>query len=195
MSISERQNSQSYTIGIIVNTNYYCRNSSEDNTVVTVVKPLGELFITGGGYLVLTNSAGLKAGDVGTKNNFGFNVKFNNSQTNLQGHMNTIIRRMEGGVMKVYQVKANVMTSLVVNTNCPKTATFNGKANIQDITNPNAPPISVDGNATLQVKMTDLGEPGACDKIAITVWNKTGWIMVCQQLGWNSNCSTGISWW
>ncbi len=38
------------------------------------------------------------------------------------------------------------------------TATFKGKANIQDITNPVAP-ISVDGNATLQVQMTDKASP------------------------------------
>lgn len=56
------------------------------------------------------------------------------------------------------------------------TATFNGKANIQDITNPVAP-ISVDGNATLQVQMTDKGEPGRDDTIAITVWNKSGGLL------------------
>ena len=47
------------------------------------------------------------------------------------------------------------------------------KANIQDITNP-LNVIPLDGNATLQVKMTDMGEPGSSDKIAITVWNKDG---------------------
>lgn len=80
---------------------------------------------------------------------------------------------MEGSVMRVYQIKGNVMTSLVVNPNCPKTAIFNGKANIKDITNPLLP-ISVDGNASLQVKMTDMGEPGSSDSIAITVWDKNG---------------------
>jgi hypothetical protein len=32
----------------------------------------------------------------------------------------------------------------------------------------------VDGNATLQVTMTDRGEPGTTDSIAVTVWNKRG---------------------
>jgi hypothetical protein len=163
---------QQFTIGIIVN-NYYCRNSSDDNTVVTVAKPLGDLFITGGGYLELTSSAGIKAGTAGTKNNFGFNVKYNKAKTNLQGNINTIVRRLEAGEIRVYQIKGNAMTSLVVNENCPKTAIFNGKANIKDITNPLLP-VSIDGNATLQVKMTDMGEPGSSDKIAITVWNKDG---------------------
>ena len=91
-------NSQSFTVGIRVN-NYYTRNSSFDNTVITVSKPLND-FITGGGYLILSNAAGLTAGSPGTKNNFGFNVKYNKSGTNLQGNINTIVR--SGGV--TYQI-------------------------------------------------------------------------------------------
>jgi len=170
--------SQSYTIGIIVN-NYYARNSSDDNTVVTVSKPLNN-FITGGGYLVLSNSAGLTPGAPGTKNNFGFNVKYNKSKTNLQGNINTIVRSttwsgacpVQPGGVYVYQVKGNAMTSLSVNTSTGK-AIFNGKANIRDITNPLSP-CSVDGNATLQVTMDDNGEPGKNDTIGITVWRKSG---------------------
>lgn len=64
------------------------------------------------------------------------------------------------------------MTSLSVNTTAGK-ATFNGKASIQDITDP-LNSISVDGNAALQVTMTDMGEPGNKDTIGITVWNKAG---------------------
>jgi hypothetical protein len=147
---------------------YYTRNASLDNTTVNVSKPLSD-FITGGGFITLTNASGLIKPKQGTKNNFGFNVKYNKSGTNLLGNINTIVRGEDG---KVYQVKGNVMTSLSVNSK-NKTAVFNGKASIQDITNPLAP-IPVDGNATLQVNMTDMGEPGTSDKIAITVWNKDG---------------------
>ncbi|SEP64997.1 HYR-like domain-containing protein [Flavobacterium urocaniciphilum] len=164
--------SQTITIGIIV-TGYYCRNSSDENALVTISKPLGDLFITGGGYLTLANSSGIKAGTIGTKNNYGFNVKYNKNKTSLQGNINTIIRRIENDGLHVYQVKGNSMTSLSVTTNCPKKAVFVGKANIQDITNP-LNVIAVDGNATLQVTMTDYGEPGNNDQIAITVWNKNG---------------------
>jgi hypothetical protein len=124
---------------------------------------------------VLTSSSGIKAGDAGKKNNFGFNVKYNKQGTNLQGNMNTIIRRTESdGVLHVYQIKGNSMTSLNVKTSSVGgTATFNGKASIQDITNPTSP-FSVDGNAALQVIMTDKGEPGSTDSIAITVGNKAG---------------------
>jgi len=137
-----------------------------------VSKPLASNFITGGGYLVLTSSAGHKAGDAASKNNFGFNVKYNRGGTNLQGKINIIVRRTESDGLHVYQVKGNVMTSLAVQPG-PGTATFNGKASIQDVTNPLAP-IPVEGNATLQVTMDDNGEPGASDTIGVTVWNKSG---------------------
>ncbi|PYM06291.1 MAG: hypothetical protein DMD82_09150 [Candidatus Rokuibacteriota bacterium] len=161
--------SQSYTIGVIVN-NYYTRNVSDEDAVITVSKPLSD-FITGGGYLLLTSSAGLYAGGAGTRNNFGFNVKYNKSNTNLQGNINTIVRNSG----RVYQIKGNSMTSLSVNATSTSTGTavFNGKASIQDITDPLSP-IGIDGNATLQVTMTDAGEPGTDDKIGITVWNKAG---------------------
>jgi len=75
-------------------------------------------------------------------------------------------------------MKGNSMTSLAVDTSISAshpypTATFNGKASIQDITDP-LKVCSIDGNATLQVTMTDTGEPGNSDTVAITVWNKNG---------------------
>jgi hypothetical protein len=158
--------SKDFTVGIVVD-NYYTRNNAADDTVVTVSKPIGTNFITGGGYLVLSNSSGLKAGGVGTKNNFGFNVKYNQGFTNLQGNINTIIRRTESdGKVHTYQVKGNSMTSLSVNATT-HTATFNGKATIQDITYGITNPFG-DGNAKLQVTMTDKGEPGKSDTIGIT---------------------------
>jgi hypothetical protein len=164
-----------YTIGMIVG-GYYTRNWPVENQVVDVYIPQNN-FITGGGYLNNTSSAGLYPGATGQRTNFGFNVKYNKSGTNLQGNINVIVRNNG----RVYQIKGNSMTSLATQvctaTSCPtaaspSTATFNGKATIQDITDP-VNPISIDGNATLQVTMTDFGSP-ASDKIGITVWNKSG---------------------
>jgi hypothetical protein len=177
-----------FAVGIVIG-GYYIDNSSGEDGVVNVSQP-GTNFITGGGYLLINSvsptSAGLAAGGPGTKNNFGFNVKYNKQGTNLQGNINTIIRStlgplsgcpVQAGGVYVYQVKGNSMTSLAVNTNSTGgTATFNGKASIQDITNPNVMPCSVDGNATLQVDMTDNGSGSGAppDTIDITVWNKAG---------------------
>ncbi|MHC4594215.1 MAG: PKD domain-containing protein, partial [Planctomycetota bacterium] len=156
--------SQSFMIGIIVD-GYYSRNDSADNTIVTVSKPI-ENSVTGGGYLVNESPAGIFAGDSGLKTNFGFNVKFNKKLTNLQGHVNIIIRQGD----RVYQVKTNAMWSLVADPTT-NNATFISKANLIDVTNPDNP-ISIAGNLTLAVTVTDRGEPGSSDSIGITLWNR-----------------------
>ncbi|CAA9379182.1 MAG: T1SS secreted agglutinin RTX [uncultured Pyrinomonadaceae bacterium] len=165
--------SDSFTIGIVVN-NYYAGNASTDVTVVTVSKPLGTNFITGGGYLVLTgSSAGQYAGGAGLKTNFGFNVKYNNSGTNLKGKVNIIVRAANG---KVYQIKTNAIETLATNNANPlaRTATFTSKANLTDITDP-LNPISLGGGHSFQMKLTDRGEPGSTDTIGITLYaNGTG---------------------
>src|SRR3989441_169432 len=169
--------SNSWDIGIFVDS-YYTRAAQIDDSMVTVSKPLASQFITGGGYLRLTSAtAGINSGDVGSKNNFGFNVKYNSKGTNLQGRINTIIRRNGHR----YQVNGNNLQTLAVlhcnsGQGCTATpqngctynassvcwikATFKGGANIQDVTNA-ANPISLDGGATLQMDMTDYGEPGS----------------------------------
>jgi VCBS repeat-containing protein len=158
-----------FTIGTIVK-NYYTRNNSDDNTVVTIAKSAPGL-ITGGGFLLMENptkSTGLYPGAAGTKTNFGFNIKNETKNGSPKGNINVIIRN--GG--RVYQIKGNAMTSLGTQPNSTGgKATFNGKANIQDITDP-LNVISIDGNATLQVTLTDNGNSG--DLIGITVWNKSG---------------------
>jgi hypothetical protein len=110
-------------------------------------------------------------------------VKYNKNGTNLQGNINTIIRSGIGplgscpaqpGGVYVYQVKGNSMTSLAANAASQGgKATFNGKSSIQDITNP-ASACAVDGDAPLQVTMTDNGSQTTPDSIGITVWNKSG---------------------
>jgi hypothetical protein len=171
-SVTISGDAQDFTVGTVVN-NYYTRNASDDNVVVMVAKPLASEFITGGGYIILAGSAGQLAGDEGSKANFGFNVKYNKSGKNLKGSVNILVRRLEAdGIIHVYQLKGNVMTSLAVQVN-DGTAIFNGKANIQDITDPLAP-ISIDGNATLQIVMDDNGDTGSDDTIGITLWNKDG---------------------
>jgi len=161
---------EEFTISMEVS-GYYVRNHQDDNTVITVYKSVGD-FITGGGHIIPTQSAGQYASDAGKKTNFGFNVKFNKSNKNLQGNMNIIFRRTVAGVLRVYQIKANSMTSLGVNIANPnaQTAVFTSKCNLTDITNPQLP-ISLGGNLTLQVNMTDRGEPGSNDDIAISLYN------------------------
>ena len=172
LNINSSSGSQ-YNIGIVVN-NYYADNASAEDFVVAVAQPLTSNFITGGGNLVLTNSAGQYTGEPGSRSNFGFNVKYNRGGTNLQGNVNILIRK--GG--RVYQIKSNSLTSLGVTPSpCtqatptrPCTANFTSRANLMDITDPTTP-ISLGGNLTLQMRMTDKGEPGSGDTISFALWN------------------------
>lgn len=166
---------QQYTLRVEV-AGYY--TAQEVTQVLNVYKPLND-FVTGGGYFVPTKSNGSYASDAGRKTNFGFNVKYTKSGKSLQGNINTIFRRKEkDGLVHVYQIKGNSMTSLSVDANLAtgKTAVFTGKANLQDITNPDAP-VSLGGNLTLQVGMTDKGEPGKNDLLGITVFSSSGAIL------------------
>ena len=153
-----------YTVGIIVS-GYYTRNATAEDVVVDVAQPLTSNFITGGGNIVLALPAGAGAASPGTKANFGFNVKYNKPGTNLQGGANVIVR--SGG--RVYQVKSNAILSLGV---AAPNANFTAKANVTDVTDPLAP-VAIDGG-TIQLRLTDNGEPGSADTIGIQVFTKDG---------------------
>jgi hypothetical protein len=165
--------SETFEIGIIVG-GYYTRDHADDNVLVTVSQPQPD-FVTGGGFLILQSPAGMVAGNVGSKNNFGFNVKFNKKGTKLQGNVTTMIRKTGLDGLHIYKIKANNIQSLAVQPSASGgKATINAKASIQDVTNP-LNVISVEGNASLQIKLSDWGNPGnQMDSIAITIWEKTG---------------------
>jgi len=126
-------------------------------------------FITGGGNIKPTLSSGVYASTAGQKANFGFHVKFNKKGTSLQGGMNIIFRRQVGVETQLFQIKTNSMSSLGVNILDPnaKTGVFTSKANLKNLTTGE----SLGGNLQLQVKITDRGEPGVNDDIAITLWD------------------------
>ncbi|MBT8270726.1 MAG: HYR domain-containing protein, partial [Bacteroidia bacterium] len=172
-----------YTVGFIVD-NYYTRNSSEDNTVITVYKPKGD-FITGGGFIIPDSSEGEYASTPGLKTNFGFNVKYNKKGTKVQGRVNIIFRvEQPDGSIRVYQIKSNAKPAFGVDISDPNFdfAEFTAKANLSDVTDP-LNPISLGGNLTLKVEMTDWGEPGDQDSIGINLTNNSGTLLYSSN--WN----------
>jgi hypothetical protein len=151
----------SHTIDMFVN-GYYTGSGAG---VVEVAQPDGS-FITGGGYSLLSKSAGTYPGGAGSKMSFGFNVNYKN-QKSLQGHV-IIVFRKDG---HVYQIKSTAIDSLgITKKQNGNLASFRSKATLTDITNPLAP-ISLGGNLTLQITMTDKGEPGSSDSLGVTLWN------------------------
>lgn len=155
-----------YTVGIVVSGGYYARNAAADNTIITVAQPLAN-FITGGGRLVLTNSAGSAPGDPGSTVNFGFNVKYNQSRTDLRGHANVIVR--SGGHVYYIRLRSTGLTSLGITD---AKANFTSKAVIYDVTDPRRLAL-VDANAVLQLWMTD-NTTGRWDTLGIQVLSRGG---------------------
>jgi hypothetical protein len=168
--------SVSHAVGIIV-TNYYSRNSSADDTVITISRPQGTGFITGGGYLVASASAGADAATAGSQIGFGFNVKFNQSGTQLQGSFDSSVQ--SGG--KTLDIASNAMTSLAIVGANRNQAIFDAQASLTDITNPTNP-ISLGSNLTLHVTMTDPTATGSKDTLGITLWNGSQLLFASQ---WN----------
>ncbi len=167
------QDAENYEISLSID-NYYTTNTDcSDPAVLNIYKPEGD-FITGGGYIIATESYGDFAADPGRKVNFGFNVKFNKKGKNLQGKMTLIVRRLEDDGTHTYRFKTNATESLGMDLGgegeCDY-AEFTSKANLTDITDP-LNPIVLGGNLQIRATLTDCGEPGKNDQIGITVWDK-----------------------
>jgi hypothetical protein len=133
-----------YCIKVQVSGDYY--KPAYDQETITVVVP-GSDFVTGGGSIILTHPAGEYAGDVGSKTNFGFNMKWNSSGKNLAGQITVLFRRwetttrmFEGSLTDftgwhIYKIKSNAINSMaIVNVNIDgeafKKAVLSTKANL-----------------------------------------------------------------
>jgi hypothetical protein len=175
-AVSGNEQSATYRVGTKIEANYMDDSPLDDSGETDVTVTVGGTgFITGGGYLVASASSGTNAATAGSKTNFGYNVKFNKSGSNLQGHVNVIVRQKVGNAWKVYQIKSNSISSLTQNINnsgTGGTALFASKANLTDITNP-LNPIALGGNLSLEMQLNDVGEPGSSDTIGFTLWSAT----------------------
>ncbi|HET9278420.1 MAG TPA: T9SS type A sorting domain-containing protein, partial [Flavitalea sp.] len=159
-------------------------------TPVTLALP-GQDFVTGGGHLKVTNSAGTYAGTVNSKMNFGFTMKWNKSGKNLQGNINIVFRKWQlyNGVWqwRVYQAKSNAINSmavvevgsngLAVNVTNPavfRKAIINTKANLKDVTDP-LNNIDLGGNHNLTLDAWDhiTANGGVSDRISVTLMGAT----------------------
>jgi hypothetical protein len=151
-----------YVIGTQV-TNYYSRASAADDVVVEVAKPFTSFFVSGGGFVPATNSAGSHPGDPGSPVSLGTNARFTQSQTSFSGG-GTVLIRSAG---HVYQIEAAAISSGVV---AVPHASLSGPAVITDVTNPGSP-VTIDADATMVLAMTDNGASG--DTVGIQVMDHT----------------------
>ena len=163
-----------HTIDIVIN-GYYM--GSLETAVVQVTEPNGS-FVTGGGYLVLsTTSSGSHAADAGSRMNYGFNVKYKPGKSlNPQGNVNIIFRRTvarsgaevpdQEHVDRLPRHRAEERVSQLPR---PAERHLLGPCGVplqgepQEPHNPGHGPA---GGLSLEVTMTDKGEPGRNDTFA-----------------------------
>ena len=159
----------SYTIGTVVSGGY-ARDSSADDAVITVARPLASGITVGGGYVAESRSAGTDPADPGSDASFGLAVR-NGGGAGPRGTAEIIVRSRG----RTYQVTVPTVTSLTATAAAPGrpgSAAFDGTAGIEDITDP-AAPVPVDRAAAVRVGMTDGGSPSR-DTIALTAWTHQG---------------------
>jgi hypothetical protein len=196
ISVPNNAYSISVTFTLGTTSNYNISGTCSDNPVVTV-SANSEGFVTGGGFIIPTNSGGRLSKFFGSntinglKNNFGFNIKTNKAGK-LQGNWNTVIRRREGDKVVVYQVKSNTASNLNV-TKVENTTRYRAdmtftQANFKNLTCDVCP---VDANnGTVLVTVYDNGEPGAgVDQIFITIRDKDGKVWYTSDASANHNLS------
>jgi hypothetical protein len=178
--------------------NYYC-GQSDTYSAVTLGMPGGDN-VTGGGYILMTNTSGQYPGlnNAGKKMNFGLVMKWNKSGKNLQGKVNVIYRGSDGNN---YQIKSNAISSIVVtsvdNTGAVvtknatyKMATISTKATLTKLTATGS--VSLGGNLSLTViaweSLTD--KTGKSDRISVQLAAPSG-----SGMWFSSNWSGGKTVW
>ena len=184
------QNSSGKTWEIWTEVNNYYKGQSDQVTLVTLALP-GTENISGGGNLVITNSAGMYAATAQSKMNFGFTMRWNKSGKNLQGQINIVFRRWElfQGVMqwRTYQIKSNAVNSMNVQQDAGYSkGTINTKATLNDITDP-LNVISYGGNHALMMRAWDHNTTtgGSMDQIAVSLINSSNNLLFASS--WSSN--------
>ncbi len=189
VTLSSSNLCKTFDVSWVVNNYYTNANCDDQSTQVTVAAPSDD-FSAGGGYIILTSNAygpNVAPGGIASgKNNWGYNVKWNKSLTNLQGNFNTIIRRNG----RTYHVKSNKPTFLKITVISPPNTTpvkrkaeiTYGNAVLKDVTdivngvcvNPSG--CWGEGNGTIYLTVEDNGEPGSTgatlDRIGFAVKDK-----------------------
>jgi hypothetical protein len=128
---------------------------------VDILRPDGS-FLTGSGYLRPAGSAGQYPANPGSPVDFDLTAK--------PGNGSSLTVRFRSGD-RGYEIRGSAIESLgVLDTGGAGRADVRSTATLVDVTNP-AQPVTVATGLTLQVTVTDRGEPGRDDSVAITVWN------------------------
>jgi hypothetical protein len=136
--------------------------------------------LNAGGFLVLSSSAGLGAGDPGSHANFAVHARYakggslqRRGRSGLpQGGATVVVRRTEADGLHLYAVRAGSLQAFLADR-ATQRATVLASATITDVTDP-CHPVRLEARASLRMTLDDNGEPGHADTLGITVRTGTG---------------------
>jgi hypothetical protein len=191
-------------IAILVGGNFV-HNIPADDELVTIAMPVQKSSILGCGKIPncdtngVNTTRGVLKGVDGDNTKVFFNLTYTKSGSNPQGKVTLLVhsKKNPDGISPdfaephCYKITSTAIASLTVNgTNSAATgkALFTSKCTVQDITNPNSLPISLDGSATLQVTATDGTPnltppyPGKDDYVSVYVIGKSGGVWFANKL-------------
>jgi hypothetical protein len=151
--------STSPVIGTVLSGSY-SRNMRYDDVVVTVARPFSTLLLTGGGTLNMAASTGLISGTPGSRNEWGFALRYNAARTSLVGTVTALVRHAG----HIYLIRGTTPTGLVL---AAPNARYSGRATVTDIT---STPVVKDSTANFRLAMTN----GSRDQLSIDVRKSSG---------------------
>jgi hypothetical protein len=161
----------SIVIGSIVG-GWYTRDSGADDVTLSVAAP-SDAFLTGGGQVVVAQSIGSLAAEVGTRLQVNAHTTGKNPSLKVEfahaGH--------------VYRFTATSLLNVaIVPSRSGGAAEVLALAKLEDVTNPDAPFI-IETNALVRIAIADNGEPGRDDTLAVAAWKSQGglWLATSTQ--------------
>jgi hypothetical protein len=171
----------------------------ESQALVTVSKPLEGGYIVGGGEIENSaNTVGLIKGAIGAEYNteYSFDVSYNKKGTNPKGKATLKIYSWYGSdgildtIIHTYIVQSNAIATLAVNKPSESQAYFSSKATLKEQM-PDGSMVSLEGNNTFQIWVTDPGNDGGDDgTIGVQLNKKAGGIWFSSN--WNGTKTTEV---
>ena len=147
---------------------YYTRNDAADDAILTLVPPTDD-FVTGGGSVTLSSSAGTYAADPNDSARFTINLQYDKN-----GAVKGDFRLTFVHAQRTYELTDLTAASLTVErTAGGGKVAFVANATLRDITSASAPAVVAEG-IPLVVTLTDDGEPATRDTLSAVLLNPSG---------------------
>jgi MBG domain (YGX type)/FG-GAP-like repeat len=168
----------SLTVGAQID-GYYARNATADDVTLSIVTPTAD-FISGGGALTVSTSAGSYAPDLDSNFTVNANLQFDKNGV-LKGNF-TFTFKSNG---KSYELTTAASSMAIVRTTTGGKTAITGTGTLRDMTMTTAPVVIT--AAPIVITATDAGEPSTNDKVSVALMKADGGFWLAA--GWNGTAA------